>query len=111
VGGLAVLPARAWLLLSNDTGPAHLARAVGMATVTVFWGGNLRSFGPLTTHWHRVATSWRMNCPVCNANAMTEGRAHEVSLVDDVSPKVVLDLAEEFFAREFAVQSEPALPA
>jgi ADP-heptose:LPS heptosyltransferase len=100
VGGLAALLARARLLVSNDTGPVHLARAVGTPTVTVFWIANARSFGPLSTARHRIATSWRMNCPRCGANAMTEGCAHEVSLVDDVPVEMVLGLAEDLFARE-----------
>jgi ADP-heptose:LPS heptosyltransferase len=99
VGGLAALLARAHLLVSNDTGPAHLARAVGTPTVTVFWVANARSFGPLATRWHRIATSWRMNCPLCGANAMTEGCAHEVSLVDDVPVEMVLALAEDLYER------------
>jgi ADP-heptose:LPS heptosyltransferase len=102
VGALAALLSRARLLLSNDTGPAHLARAVGTPTVTIFWVGNARSFGPLSTRWHRIATSWRMNCPQCNANAMTEGCDHAVSLVDDVPVEAVLDLAEGLFTREAA---------
>jgi len=100
VGGLAALLARARLLVSNDTGPAHLSRAVGTPTVTVFWVGNARSFGPLSTRWHRIATSWRMNCPRCGANAMTERCDHAVSLVDEVPVEMVLDLAEDLFERE-----------
>jgi ADP-heptose:LPS heptosyltransferase len=100
VGGLAALLARARLLVSNDTGPAHLARAVGTPTVTIFWVANARSFGPLATLGHRVATSWRMNCPQCGANAITEGCAHEVSLVDDVSVETVLALAGDLYERE-----------
>lgn len=100
VGGLAALLARARLLVSNDTGPAHLARAVGTPTVTVFWVGNARSFGPLSTRWHRIATSWRMNCPLCGANAMTEGCGHEVSLVDDVPVEAVLALSEDLYQAE-----------
>jgi hypothetical protein len=43
-----------------------------------------------------------MNCPQCNANAMTEGCDHAVSLVDDVPVEAVLDLAEDLFTREAA---------
>jgi ADP-heptose:LPS heptosyltransferase len=93
LGGLAGLLARADLLVSNDTGPVHLARALGTPTVTVYWVGNARSFGPLSTRRHRVAVSWCMSCPVCGAHAMHEGCAHDASLVDEVPVEAVRGLA------------------
>ncbi|MED5618572.1 glycosyltransferase family 9 protein [Ideonella sp. BN130291] len=97
VGGLAGLLARARLLVSNDTGPVHLARALGTPTVAIFWVANVRSFGPLSTRTQRVATSWRMNCPLCGRNAMTDACPHEVSLVDDVPVQAVLELADSLW--------------
>lgn len=94
LGGLAALLARSALLVTNDTGPMHLARALGTPTVAIMWVGNARSFGTLSTAGQRMATSWRMSCPRCGRNAMTEGCAHEVSLVDDVQVSDVLGLVE-----------------
>jgi ADP-heptose:LPS heptosyltransferase len=110
IGGMAGLLARARLVVGNDTGPIHVARALGTPTVGIYWVANVRSFGPLSTRLHRVATSWRMNCPRCGANAMTRGCDHVVSLVDDVSVDEVLDLAEPLFvaAQESAGQYAPA---
>jgi ADP-heptose:LPS heptosyltransferase len=94
LGGLAALLSRASLMVTNDTGPMHLARALGTPTVAIMWVGNARSFGPLVTQGQRLATAWRMNCPQCGRNAMTEGCDHEVSLLDEVSVEDVLDLAD-----------------
>ena len=111
VGGLAGLLARTRLLVSNDTGPVHLARALGTPTVSIFWVGNVRSFGPLSTCNERVATSWRMECPLCGRNAMTEGCPHEVSLVDDVPVEMVLDLADSLWDDEPALRAMAGLAA
>jgi hypothetical protein len=47
LGGLAGLLEQAILLVGNDSGPRHLAAAVGTATVAVHWGVSLGSYGPL----------------------------------------------------------------
>jgi ADP-heptose:LPS heptosyltransferase len=47
LGGLAGLHEQATLLVGNDSGPRHLAAAVGTATVAVHWGVSLGSYGPL----------------------------------------------------------------
>jgi ADP-heptose:LPS heptosyltransferase len=47
LGGLAGLLEQATLLVGNDSGPRHLAAAVGTATVAVHWGVSLGSYGPL----------------------------------------------------------------
>ncbi|MFI6706843.1 glycosyltransferase family 9 protein [Nonomuraea sp. NPDC050478] len=87
VGGLAALYERCDLLVANDTGPRHLAAAVGTATVAVYWCGNLINAGPLSRHRHRPLVSWTPACPVCGAGGLDPhaGRCgHEVSWVTDV---------------------------
>lgn len=59
LGGLAGLYHRCAVVVSNDTGPLHLARAVGAATVGIYWAYNLVAYGPLLRTRHRVAVSWR----------------------------------------------------
>lgn len=41
LGGLAGLLSRCRVVVSNDSGPLHLAAAVGAATVGIYWCGNL----------------------------------------------------------------------
>ncbi len=67
--GLAGLLARCAVVVSNDTGPLHLARAVGAATVGIYWCGNMINGGPLTRSRHRALLSWTVRCPVCGADA------------------------------------------
>lgn len=96
VGGLDLsqlvgLLDRAGIVLANDTGPRHLAEAVGTATVSIFWCGNLPNAAPLTRARHRVHVSWRLECPVCGTPKLAAvyagaGRpcGHTESFVADV---------------------------
>ncbi len=86
LNGLAGLLSRCAVVVSNDSGPLHLAAAVGAATVGIYWGPNLINAGPMSRARHRPALSWRMNCPVCGANffAGDGGCEHEASVVADV---------------------------
>jgi ADP-heptose:LPS heptosyltransferase len=52
-------------VISNDTGPLHLARAAGAPTVGIYTGFNLIGYGPLTRELHRVAVSWRTERARC----------------------------------------------
>ena len=65
--GLAGLYGRCAVVVANDTGPRHLAAAVGAATVGVYWAGNLVNAGPATRGRHRAHVSWTVDCPVCGA--------------------------------------------
>jgi ADP-heptose:LPS heptosyltransferase len=108
LGGLAAVYARCAVLVSNDTGPRHLAQAVGAATVGIFWCGNLINAGPLTRTRHRVHLSWTVHCPECGAfNAEPElpaahtgmGCRHDPSFVDSVSVHAVLADAVELLTQ------------
>lgn len=99
LGGLSGLLERCRLVVSNDTGPAHLARALQVPTVTVYWIGNLASYGPLSCARHASALSWRLDCPVCGKNAIGSDCGHPDSFVDDVSSEEVLNLALPLFGQ------------
>lgn len=104
LGGLVGLLERAVLLVGNDSGPRHLAAAVGTATVAVYWCLHLGSYGPLNRARHRAPTSWRLHCPACGANALEEDcrPSHEASFVADVTVDEVLAEALDLFATETA---------
>ncbi|HZB48155.1 MAG TPA: glycosyltransferase family 9 protein [Mycobacteriales bacterium] len=107
LGGLAALYARCAVVVSNDTGPRHLAAAVGAPTVAVYWCGTLVNYGPLTRSRQRAHVSWTVHCPVCGA-AATEpelpaahrgrGCSHDASFVASVDPAAVLADAVDLLA-------------
>jgi ADP-heptose:LPS heptosyltransferase len=99
IGGLAGVYARCAVVVSNDTGPRHLAQAVGTATVGIYWCGNLINAGPLTRSRQRPHLSWTVHCPVCGRDctepelpAVHRGRGceHDASFVASVAPDAVL---------------------
>ncbi|MCW7540256.1 glycosyltransferase family 9 protein [Aquabacterium sp. A7-Y] len=99
LGGLLGLLERARLLVSNDTGPAHLARALGVPTTVVYWIGNLNGYGPVSVERHAAAVSWRLDCPACGRHCIGVDCGHPDSFVDDVTPQQVIELAEPLYER------------
>ncbi len=100
IGGLTGLLSQAQLVISNDTGPLHLARAVNTPTVGVFWAPNVINWGPLFRERHRVVLSWTVECPVCGWTCPQDypfnrhnGCDHAASFVEAADPQEVLDSA------------------
>jgi len=60
--GLAALLSRARLLVTNDSGPMHLAAAVGTPTIAIFGPTDARRTGPYG-HGHLVITSGERCAP------------------------------------------------
>ena len=105
LGGLVGLLARSVLLVGNDSGPRHVAEAVGTRTVAVYWVGNMITTGPLTRARHRPAVAWTVQCPVCGRNHGREqgGRCdHDPSFVADVPVEEVLRPALELLTEAVA---------
>jgi ADP-heptose:LPS heptosyltransferase len=95
LGGLAALLSRAEVVVSNDTGPLHLAGAVGAPTVGIFWIGDLVNSGPLSRAKHRPVASFRVECPVCGTPNVDTSCGHDVSFLDDAPVGAVLEAALE----------------
>jgi ADP-heptose:LPS heptosyltransferase len=85
LGGLAGLLARARIVVGNDTGPLHLARAVGTPSVTLYWAGNLINGAPVTRHLHRALSSWQLDCPRCGVANVAVRCPHQSSFLDRVA--------------------------
>lgn len=98
LAGLVGVLSQARVVVSNDSGPLHLATAVGASTVGIFWCGNLIIAGPTTRDRHRPAISWRLNCPVCGVNTLEAQCAHKASFVADVPLDEVITSALDLFA-------------
>jgi ADP-heptose:LPS heptosyltransferase len=101
VNGLVGLLAAANLVVANDSGPRHLAQALGTPTASVYWVGNLINAGPQRRRLHRVQIAWRPDCPVCGADGTNPfGRHcdHSVTWVDSVPSEAVLADARDLLA-------------
>lgn len=96
---LAVLEA-ATVMVGNDSGPRHLAQAVGTATVGVYWVGNVINAAPMGRMLHRVHMAWVTHCPVCGVDVTQVGWTaerceHNASLVQAIRPEdVYADVVE-----------------
>ncbi|UXM91867.1 glycosyltransferase family 9 protein [Paenarthrobacter sp. JL.01a] len=73
IGELAALLAEATVMLASDSGPRHLAQAMGTATVGIFWVGNVFNAGPRGRGFHRIHMSWLTRCPRCGADVTQVG--------------------------------------
>ncbi|SCG63733.1 glycosyltransferase family 9 protein [Micromonospora coxensis] len=109
LGGLAAAYEGCDLLVSNDTGPLHLAGAVGTATVGVYWLGNLINGATPLRARHRPIASWTTHCPVCGVDCTPgiyphrpgDGDCpHRDSFVTDVPAIEVLEAAAELLHPE-----------
>ncbi|MFA0849390.1 glycosyltransferase family 9 protein [Curtobacterium sp. WHRI 8282] len=92
--------AAADVMVGDDSGPRHLAVAVGTPTVGVFWFGNVINAGPFDRGRHRVHLSFVTQCPVCGADVTQVGWTaerceHDPSYVDQVEPEAVLADVED----------------
>jgi ADP-heptose:LPS heptosyltransferase len=93
MSGLVGVLRESRVVLANDSGPRHLAQAVGTPTVSVYWMGNVINAGPHGRALHRVHISWTAQCPVCGVDCTRQDVPrceHDVSFVADVPPDEVL---------------------
>jgi len=102
------------LVVANDSGPRHLAAAVGAPTVGVFLAPNALSAGPLTARRSRTAVSYRTRCPVCEQDQRQARCPHDASLVADVEVDEVVQLSRELYDLAGAAvrpATRPAFPS
>lgn len=115
IGATAAMLAAADVVVANDSGPRHLAQAVGAATVGIFWFGNAVNAAPFSRERHRVHMSFTVRCPVCDVDVTQVGWTaprceHDESFVGDVEPAAVLDDALELMARSSPRSAPRAVP-
>lgn len=73
MAGLVSLLANAAVVVGNDSGPRHLAQALGVPTVGIFWAGNIINAGALGRSLHRIHASWVTECPTCGIDVTQVG--------------------------------------
>ena len=108
VGGLAALYESCALVVGNDTGPLHLAAAVGTATVGLYWAGNAMTYAPATRGAQRSIISWTVHCPRCSAQCTSHlyphrdgnGCGHRDSLLLDIPVAEVVDAAMDLLSTQ-----------
>lgn len=84
LGGLLGLLERADLVVSSDSGPLHLAVAVGVPTVGIYWASNALVASPLTRARHRPVVAWHGACPSCDVQPREVDCEHDESFVAQV---------------------------
>jgi ADP-heptose:LPS heptosyltransferase len=95
LGTLAAVLTRCSVMLGNDSGPRHLAQAMGTPTVGLYWVGNVINAGPLGRSLHRAHLSWVTHCPDCGRDVTQVGYTsvrcpHDPSLLTPIRPEDVL---------------------
>ncbi|KWV34630.1 glycosyltransferase family 9 protein [Micromonospora rifamycinica] len=109
LGGLAAAYEGCGLVVSNDTGPLHLAGAVGTPTVGVYWVGNMINGATPLRARHRPIAAWTTRCPVCGVDCTPgiyphrpgDGTCpHRDSFVADVPVAEVLEAAADLLRPE-----------
>jgi ADP-heptose:LPS heptosyltransferase len=98
LSGLCGMLDRAVMLVSNDTGPIHLAFALNTPAVGIYWLTNVLEASPLRPALLRAAMSTRTHCPVCGHDNRKSRCPHDVCFVDDVTTEEVMALALELYA-------------
>jgi ADP-heptose:LPS heptosyltransferase len=96
LGELAALVADSTVVVANDSGPRHLAQALGTPTVGVYWVGNAINAAPLGRSLHRIHMGWATRCEVCGVDVTQVGWTaprcpHDESTVKAVEPSEVYE--------------------
>jgi ADP-heptose:LPS heptosyltransferase len=106
IGGLAGLLERCAVVVANDTGPLHLAEAVGARTVGLYWVGNVINAAPVLRGRHRPLLSWTIHCPECGQDCTRDlypardgsGCPHRPSFTADIPAAEACESALELLA-------------
>ena len=89
---------RACMIVANDTGPLHMALAIGTPAVGIFWLTNLIEAAPLRPYLLSPALSVQARCPLCGVENLRARCHHDVCFVADVGIDEVVGLSLELFA-------------
>jgi ADP-heptose:LPS heptosyltransferase len=119
LGTLAAVLRRCAVVVANDSGPLHLARAVGPATVGLYWCGNAINAASTVRTRHRPLLSWTVHCPVCGTDTSTagfphrpgDGCAHRPSFLDQIPVTEVLDETLDLLDRTRTDAEQPQQPS
>lgn len=107
LNALTALLKSARLLISNDTGPLYLARALETPTVGIYWIGNLITASAISVTRNRCCISWRTQCPLCGIDCIkvdvhypSDVCDHRVPFVNDVEVGEVIGHTDDLLKEE-----------
>lgn len=100
LGGSTALLSFTNIIISNDTGPLHIARALQRPSIGIFWCANIINAMPMTATLNRNLLSWTMHCPLCgvstfNLNETESVCTHDTSLVAEITVNEVKKAIDE----------------
>ena len=97
LSGLVGLLSRAALFVGNDSGPLHVALAVGARAVGLFWVEYIVNSMPLGRSRFSPLIAWNRTCPICGRycekpeiDSPSPGCAHEGSFIEEIQPEQVI---------------------
>ncbi len=107
--GLLGLLSRARLMLTNNTGPLHLALATGVRAVGLFWSEQSLNTLPLLRARLSPLISWQRECLLCGAwcdkeeldQSARSGCPHDASFLLHITPTQVIEAVEEMLSESF----------
>jgi ADP-heptose:LPS heptosyltransferase len=91
LSGLYGLIAQAAVVVSNDSGPVHMAVAAETPCLGMFWCYNLLTYGPLLRQGFTPLVSWRMHCPDCQGDLVPSRCPHGSSIISDIAPEKAIE--------------------
>ena len=100
LGGLAAIMARCRLVLGVDSGPLHLAVAMGTPTVHLFGPVDSRAFGPWGDPARHIVVTAEMDCIPCNRLDYTPTELHQHPCVRNITAEQVLEAVERLIIGE-----------
>jgi ADP-heptose:LPS heptosyltransferase len=106
--GTAALLARLDVLITGDTGPMHLAAAVGTPVVALFGPSDPRRYGPLAAQQRVLRV--QLYCSPCGQVRLPPERCrgHVPDCMDGITVDVVVQAARELLAEPRQVRAEQA---
>jgi len=108
--GLTGLLSMADIVISNDSGPLHLAYTLRVPAVGIYWVGNMITGTPMTSALARPLISWTTQCPLCGLEtqkmktSITECN-HNASFVADVTVEEVIQSVQELLSNMHALKA------
>jgi lipopolysaccharide heptosyltransferase II len=100
LGGLAGIMARCQLVLGVDSGPLHLAVALGTPTVHLFGPVDSRTFGPWGDPARHIVVTSEMDCIPCNRLDYAPSELHQHPCVRNITVEQVLGAVDKLVIGE-----------